>query len=90
MAADVQTTGKANFSKCAQAGVAARPKKGDALFFYSQNPSNELDERSLHAGCPVLRGDKWSATKWMRVDRYDAGWIPRAGLDKKPHEIDSL
>ena len=86
----MQAAGKAHFSKCAQAGVAVKPKKGDALFFYSQTPSNELDERSLHAGCPVMRGDKWSATKWLRVNRYDAGWIPRAGISQKPHDIDSL
>ncbi|CAL5219229.1 g1022 [Coccomyxa viridis] len=76
--------GKAGFSTCAQAGVAAKPKKGDALFFYSQTPSNQLDEKSLHAGCPVIRGDKWSATKWMRVDNFEAGWIPREGLAQKP------
>ena len=81
----VQVAGKAHFSKCAQAGVAVKPKKGDALFFYSQSPSNDLDERSLHAGCPVIRGDKWSATKWLRVNRYDAG-----GISQKPHDIDSL
>lgn len=84
------TAGNAAFSKCAQAGVAAKPKKGNALFFYSQTPANELDERSLHAGCPVLRGDKWSATKWMRVDRFDAGWNLRPGIGQKPHEVDSL
>jgi hypothetical protein len=86
----LQTAGNAAFSKCAQAGVAAKPKKGDALFFYSQTPANELDERSLHAGCPVLRGDKWSATKWIRVNRFDAGWNPRPGIGQKPHEVDSL
>lgn len=81
---DLQNAGKAGFSTCAQAGVAAKPKKGDALFFYSQTPSNQLDEKSLHAGCPVIRGDKWSATKWMRVDNFEAGWIPREGLAQKP------
>ena len=87
---NLQTAGRAEVSKCAEAGVAAKPKKGDALFFYSQTPSNQLDEKSLHAGCPVIRGDKWSATKWMRVGKYEAGWIPRKGLEKKPQDIDSL
>jgi len=24
------------------------------------------DPNSIHSGCPVLKGEKWSATKWMR------------------------
>ena len=27
----------------------------------------ELDGGSSHAGCPVVRGEKWTATKWMHV-----------------------
>ena len=27
--------------------------------------------RSLHGGAPVLRGEKWVATKWMRERRFD-------------------
>ena len=43
---------------------------GDALFFYSMTPDTALDKHSLHGGCPVLKGTKWSATKWMRVAEY--------------------
>ena len=28
------------------------------------------DESSLHGGCPVIKGQKWTATKWMRVGPY--------------------
>ena len=45
-----QNKGNLAFSKCAQEGVAIKPRKGDALFFYSQTPDNQLDEKSLHAG----------------------------------------
>ena len=45
------------------------PVRGNAVFFnYSQpDPSS----RSLHAGAPVLRGEKWIATKWLREGRFD-------------------
>jgi hypothetical protein len=35
-----------------------------------------LDQKSTHAGCPVLKGEKWSATKWMHV----AGLLFHAAL----------
>lgn len=36
-------------------------RKGDALLFYSVMPDgNNMDEHSLHAGCPVLKGQKVS------------------------------
>ncbi|EIE25378.1 hypothetical protein COCSUDRAFT_35772 [Coccomyxa subellipsoidea C-169] len=80
---DKPNVGNTKFSQCAQAGAAAKPKKGDALFFYSLTPDGRMDEKSLHAGCPVMKGDKWSATKWLRVDRFEAGWLPRAGLNNR-------
>lgn len=57
-------------SECGKGGLSVRPKMGDALLFWSMKPDATLDPSSLHAGCPVIRGDKWSATKWMRVDEY--------------------
>ncbi|XP_010683036.2 probable prolyl 4-hydroxylase 10 [Beta vulgaris subsp. vulgaris] len=57
-------------SKCGQEGLAVKPKMGDALLFWSLKPDASLDPSSLHAGCPVIRGDKWSATKWIRVNEY--------------------
>ncbi|KAJ6904050.1 hypothetical protein NC651_021256 [Populus alba x Populus x berolinensis] len=29
------------------------------------------DTSSIHAGCPVIEGEKWSATKWIHVDSFD-------------------
>ena len=54
-----------NWSKCAQQGLAVKPVKGDALLFWSMKVGGELDGGSSHAGCPVLKGEKWTATKWM-------------------------
>ena len=33
--------------------------------FYSQTPWGEPDRSSLHAGCPVLKGEKWAANLWV-------------------------
>ncbi|KAJ8434953.1 hypothetical protein Cgig2_025989 [Carnegiea gigantea] len=48
-----------------------RPKKGDALLFFSLYPNAHPDPMSLHGGCPVIEGEKWSATKWIHVDNFD-------------------
>ncbi|KAL5712739.1 procollagen-proline 4-dioxygenase [Ranunculus cassubicifolius] len=60
-----------DLSECAKAGVAVKPRRGDALLFFSLIPGATPDPLSLHAGCPVLEGEKWSATKWIHVDSFD-------------------
>lgn len=57
-------------SECGKEGLSVKPKRGDALLFWSMKPDASLDPSSLHGGCPVIRGDKWSATKWIRVNEY--------------------
>ncbi|KAL0456249.1 UNVERIFIED_CONTAM: Prolyl 4-hydroxylase 1 [Sesamum latifolium] len=47
-------------------GLCVRPVKGDALLFWNTGLDGEVDPSSLHGGCEVLAGEKWSATKWMR------------------------
>lgn len=34
--------------------------------FCMQGLDGQPDPRSVHGGCEVLSGQKWSATKWMR------------------------
>ncbi|KAK9146801.1 hypothetical protein Sjap_006704 [Stephania japonica] len=60
-----------DLSDCAKKGIAVKPRKGDALLFFSLLPSATPDPNSLHAGCPVIEGEKWSATKWIHVDSFD-------------------
>lgn len=57
-------------SECGKGGISIKPKMGDALLFWSMTPDATLDPSSLHAGCPVIKGNKWSSTKWMRVHEY--------------------
>ncbi|KAF3792323.1 putative prolyl 4-hydroxylase 3 [Nymphaea thermarum] len=54
-------------SECGKTGLSVRPKKGDALLFWSMKPDATLDPLS---GCPVIKGNKWSSTKWMRINEY--------------------
>ena len=64
--------GDPNWSECAQRGVAVKARKGDALLFWSLDIDSNVDELSLHGGCPVIKGTKWSATKWMHLKSFDA------------------
>ncbi|CAM6072583.1 unnamed protein product [Sphagnum tenellum] len=57
-------------TECAKSGLSVRPHMGDALLFWSIKPDASLDPTSLHGGCPVVEGNKWSATKWLHVDKY--------------------
>jgi prolyl 4-hydroxylase len=45
------------------------PKRGNAVFFSYEraHPST----KSLHGGTPVLAGEKWIATKWLRERRFE-------------------
>lgn len=43
--------------------------KGNAVFFSYDRPHPMTG--TLHGGAPVLEGEKWVATKWLRERRYD-------------------
>jgi len=59
--------GDPTLSACAKGRVAARPRRGDALLFWSIKPDGETEDRaSMHAGCPVEEGVKWTGTIWVR------------------------
>jgi prolyl 4-hydroxylase len=44
------------------------PVKGNAVFFSYDRPHPAT--RSLHGGAPVIEGEKWVATKWLREGRF--------------------
>jgi prolyl 4-hydroxylase len=48
------------------------PVRGDALVFYNVLPDGAVDPMSLHASLPMLAGEKWVATKWIRERAYRA------------------
>lgn len=51
-----------NFSVC--------PQKGMAVYFEYFYNDQALNELTLHAGSPVVIGEKWAATQWMRRKQY--------------------
>ncbi|CAM8899986.1 unnamed protein product [Rhodiola kirilowii] len=56
--------------QCSKTGLVVKPKMGDALLFWSMKPDATPDETSMHGGCPVIKGTKWSATKWLRFQKF--------------------
>lgn len=51
------------------AGLEIAPVKGHAVFFSYDRPDPATG--TLHGGAPVIDGEKWVATKWLREDAYD-------------------
>ena len=46
--------------------LSVSPQKGMAVYFEYFYNDNTLNELTLHGGAPVINGDKWAATQWMR------------------------
>jgi prolyl 4-hydroxylase len=49
-------------------GLEVAPIKGNAVFFSYDRP--HVSTRSLHGGAPVIQGEKWVATKWLREREF--------------------
>ncbi|KAK6128345.1 hypothetical protein DH2020_037911 [Rehmannia glutinosa] len=65
-----------------------KPRKGDALLFFSLHPNATTDDSSLHGSCPVIEGEKWSATKWIHVRSFDmplTQWTVSGCVDENPN-----
>ena len=44
------------------------PKRGNAVFFSYERPHPST--KTLHGGSPVIEGEKWIATKWLREREF--------------------
>ncbi|MEK4085080.1 2OG-Fe(II) oxygenase [Psychrobacillus sp. FSL K6-1415] len=63
---DVEQGGETFFPKL---NFSVTPKKGMAVYFeYFYNEQN-LNDLTLHGGAPVITGEKWVATQWMRKQK---------------------
>jgi prolyl 4-hydroxylase len=49
-------------------GVEVGPVKGNAVFFSYDRPHPST--KTLHGGAPVIAGEKWVATKWLREREF--------------------
>ena len=72
-----------SWSECAQEGYAVKPGKGDALLFFNLHLDGTPDPKSFHGGCPVIEGEKWAATKWIRMRdvEEDGDYVDEKGND---------
>lgn len=53
-----------------KAKVKVQPIKGSAVLFYNVDKRNNPDPNSFHGGAPVLSGEKWIVTLWMREGEF--------------------
>ncbi|KAL8545877.1 hypothetical protein ACS0TY_005843 [Phlomoides rotata] len=74
-----------DWSDCAKQGKAVKPRKGDALLFFSLHPNATTDPSSLHGSCPVIEGEKWAATKWIHMRSFDRSTNSDECVDKNPN-----
>ncbi|WP_438824246.1 2OG-Fe(II) oxygenase [Bacillus sp. JJ1562] len=63
---DVEHGGETYFPKL---NFSVSPQKGMAVYFEYFYNDQTLNELTLHGGAPVIVGDKWAATQWMRRKR---------------------
>ncbi|MEX3711495.1 2OG-Fe(II) oxygenase [Cytobacillus horneckiae] len=63
---DVEHGGETFFPKL---NFSVSPKKGMAVYFEYFYNDKELNEQTLHGGAPVIAGEKWVVTQWMRRQR---------------------
>ncbi|MBS8266506.1 2OG-Fe(II) oxygenase [Mesobacillus boroniphilus] len=60
---DVEQGGETYFPKL---NFSVSPQKGMAVYFEYFYDNQALNDLTLHGGAPVVIGDKWAATQWMR------------------------
>ena len=60
---DVEEGGATTFPNL---GIVNIPTKGSAVYFEYFYNDEKINEQTLHSGEPVIRGEKWVATQWMR------------------------
>ena len=65
----LNTTAKGGATVFPDVHLDVAPVKGNAVFFSYDRPHPMT--HSLHGGAPVLEGEKWVATKWLREGRFD-------------------
>jgi prolyl 4-hydroxylase len=61
-------------------GLSVCPQRGNAVYFEYCNGRGQVDAASLHAGEPVIEGEKWAMTKWMR----ERPFVPAPSIHKEP------
>lgn len=63
---DVEEGGETFFPEL---NFSVTPKKGTAVYFEYFYNDQAMNERTIHGGAPVITGEKWVATQWMRKQK---------------------
>ncbi|XP_018564257.1 prolyl 4-hydroxylase subunit alpha-1 [Anoplophora glabripennis] len=66
-------------------GVALKPKKGTAAFWYNLHASGDGDKLTRHAACPVLAGSKWVSNKWIHERGQE--FLRPCTLERPPEDL---
>ena len=61
---DVEAGGGTGFPVRGHEGI-LKPRMGSAAFWINLTSCHKKEPRSLHGGCPVLKGCKWIVNKWI-------------------------
>ncbi|KAK7270863.1 hypothetical protein RJT34_26352 [Clitoria ternatea] len=64
-----------SWSNCRSSSEILQPVKGNAILFFSLHPSASPDKSSIHARCPVLKGEMWSAIKYFYTRSISEGKV---------------
>ena len=56
----IETTEMGGLTAFPLAGIAAKPIKGSAVFWYNLKRNGDVDENTCHCACPVVLGHKIS------------------------------
>jgi prolyl 4-hydroxylase len=66
---DVEEGGDTEFVKL---GVKIKPKIGRAVCWGNMTADNKVDNYTMHAGRPVIKGEKHIITKWFKKENNDS------------------
>jgi len=66
---DVEAGGATIFPEL---NIEVLPRKGSAVYFQYTNSQGQNDKQTLHGGAPVVKGEKWILTKWMRQHKMNS------------------
>ncbi|RRH91538.1 2-oxoglutarate-dependent dioxygenase [Variovorax beijingensis] len=64
----LQEPGQGGATTFPDVGLEVAPVRGTGVFFSYEEPDPAT--RTLHGGAPVLAGEKWVATKWLREREF--------------------
>jgi len=66
----MSSDGETHFPKI---DVKIKPEQGTIVSFKNIDENNEILKLSLHLGAPVANGEKWTLTKWIRINQTQYG-----------------